>query len=262
MPLTPFQSEVLRVIAANRRMESHIAGGIALNVEPTSPRLSNDIDIFHDEIAAVAIASEADCFSLTAAGFSVERLVWQDTFRRASVERNGGEVKIDWAHDSAWRFFPVEADPILVWRLHRFDALANKTLAMSARNETRDLVDLVSNQEVMPLHAVVWGACSKDPGFTPMLLLELMRRNAKIDPDALVDMCVAMTPVELKLKWLKLAEETEIELTRAAKAGAEIGVVFLAPDGAVTWFDTPKATIHRATLGGVIPRIGGVRYEL
>ncbi len=241
-------------------MESHIAGGIALNADPASARLSNDIDIFHDEIAAVAIASEADLLSLRSAGYSVERLVWQDTFRRASVERDGGSVKIDWAHDSAWRFFPVEPDPILVWRLHRFDALANKTLAMSARNETRDLVDLVSNQQVMPLHAVVWGACSKDPGFTPALLLELMRRNAKIDPDALVDMGVLMTPVELKLKWLNLAEETEIEITRAAKAGTEIGVVFLAPDGSVKWFDTPGATIHRATLGGVIPRLSGVHY--
>ena len=100
MPLTPFQSEVLRVIAANRRMESHIAGGIALNADPASARLSNDIDIFHDEIAAVAIASEADLLSLRSAGYSVERLVWQDTFRRASVERDGGSVKIDWAHDS------------------------------------------------------------------------------------------------------------------------------------------------------------------
>ena len=260
MPLTPFQSEVLRVIAANRTMESHVAGGIALNFYPSSARLSNDIDIFHDEVAAVAIASEADCSSLRAVGYSVERQVWQDTFRRASVERDGGSVKIDWAHDSAWRFFPVEPDPVLAWRLHRFDALANKTLAMSARSETRDLVDLVSNHDVMPLHAVVWGACSKDPGFTPTLLLELMRRNAKIDPDALVDMGVAMTPVELKLKWLKLAEETEIDVLHAAKANVEIGVVFLAPDGAVKWFDTEGATIHRATLRGVIPRLPDVRY--
>jgi hypothetical protein len=178
------------------------------------------------------------------------------------VSRDDGRVKLEWAEDSAWRFFPVERDPVLGWRLHRFDALTNKALAMSSRSETRDMVDLVVNHDAHPLHTVVWAACSKDPGFNPMSLLEQMRRFSKIDAAALVEMRCSFTPVELKQKWLRIAEDTEIAITTAADAGVEVGVVFLAPDGAVKWFDTPAATIHRAALGGVIPRLGGVRYEL
>jgi hypothetical protein len=53
-----------------------------------------------------------------------------------------------------------------------------------------------------------------------------------------------------------------IVLNADADQGIEPGVVFLAPDGSVRWFDTPGYAIHRATLGGVIPRLGGVHYEL
>ncbi len=169
-------------------------------------------------------------------------------------------MKLEWAQDSAWRFFPIERDPVLAWKLHRFDALTNKALAMGSRSETRDLVDLVMNHERVPLHSIVWAACSKDPGFTPGLLLEQMRRNARIELVAMEEMGVTMQPSELKLKWLDIARETETAILAAGHAGVEPGVVFLAPDGSVKWFDTPGATIHRATLGGVIPRLGGVHY--
>jgi hypothetical protein len=57
MPLTAIQSEVLKAISANRSPESHIAGGIALNFAPDSPRFSEDIDIFHDVEEAVVRAT-------------------------------------------------------------------------------------------------------------------------------------------------------------------------------------------------------------
>ena len=260
MPLTTFQAEVLRVIAANRCVESHIAGGIALNSNPESPRISGDIDIFHDATEAIEVASEADCACLLAAGYSADRLMWNDTFRRVRVLRGSEFVKLEWAQDSAWRFFPIERHPVLAWKLHRFDALTNKALAMGSRSETRDLVDLVMNHELTPLYSIVWAACSKDPGFTPGLLLEQMRRNARIELLAMEEMGLSMQPSELKSKWLEIARETEAAILAAGHAGVEPGVVFLAPDGSVKWFDTPGATIHRATLGGVIPRLGGVYY--
>jgi hypothetical protein len=42
MAITPFQSEVCNVIAANRKVESesYIAGGVALNLLLDAPRLS------------------------------------------------------------------------------------------------------------------------------------------------------------------------------------------------------------------------------
>ena len=260
MPLTPFQSEVLRVISGNRRVESHIAGGIVLNASTESPRFSNDIDIFHDAEDGVIFASEADSASLEATGYSLERLLWAPSFRRVFATKGDDGVKIEWAQDSAWRFFPVQSDPLLGWKLHIFDALTNKALAMGARSESRDLVDLVMHSETAPLHAVIWAACAKDPGYSPALLLEQMRRNSRVEPRVLVEMGVSLAPTELKSRWLDMARNAEEAMNNAASAKVEIGVVFLAPDAAVKWFDTEGATIHRATLGGVIPRLTGVHY--
>ena len=262
MPLTPFQSEVLRLLAINRRAASHIAGGIVLNASATSPRYSSDIDIFHDAEDAVISASEADTASLEANGYTLERLLWTPAFRRVYANKNNDGVRIEWAQDSAWRFFPAQPDPLLGWRLHVFDALTNKALAMGSRSETRDMVDILAHTEFASLPAIVWAACGKDPGFTPTFLLDQMRRNSRVEPRTLIEMGVKREPSELKAQWLELAQKAEEEIARAALAQAESGVVFLAPDETVKWFDTPGATIHRAALGGVIPRLGGVRYEL
>ena len=50
MALTAFQSSVLRLLADNRRnnAESYVAGGLALNYKLGTPRVSRDIDVFHD----------------------------------------------------------------------------------------------------------------------------------------------------------------------------------------------------------------------
>ncbi len=49
MSLTPFQAEILRLLAANRSPESDVAGGIALNAED-DVRGSVDVDGFHDAV--------------------------------------------------------------------------------------------------------------------------------------------------------------------------------------------------------------------
>lgn len=166
-------------------------------------------------------------------------------------------MKIEWARDSAWRFFPVEPDAELFWRLHPFDALTNKALAMGSRAETRDVVDLVHNRGSTPLCAIVWAACAKDAGFTPLLLLDQMRRNARVDLAALREMGAAIAPADLKRDWLALAAVAEAEVLRAANAGVELGVAFVADDGQIAWFDVPGVRVHHATLGGVVPRLVG-----
>lgn len=120
MPFTAFQLEILAVLAANRSEESHFAGGVSR-------------------------ASTQDVASLRAARFQVEEVSrageWEreTTFRRATVTAPGGEVvEIDWAAESAFRFFPIERDPQLGWRLHLFDAATNKALTLASRTETRD----------------------------------------------------------------------------------------------------------------------------
>ena len=262
MPLTPFQVSVLGVIAANRSVGSHIAGGIGLNAAADSPRFSADIDIFHDAEEAVAAASESDCASLAAAGYATTRQLWEPAYRRAWVERGGEGVKVEWAQDAAWRFFPVERDELLGWRLHAFDLITNKALAMGARSETRDLVDIVFNAGRFPLCAVVWAACGKDPGWTPGLLLEQMRRNARIERVAMQEMRAEIEASELKSRWLQLAEDAEQKLLAAAQSGIEVGLAFLSPAAEICWHNAPQAKPHLASLGGVVPRLGGVHYPI
>ena len=260
MPLTAIQSDILKAISGNRSPESHIAGGIALNFAPGSPRFSEDIDIFHDVEEAVVKASDLDVRCLESAGFIVHRQMWTPLFRRITASKLGESVKVEWAQDSAWRFFEIQRDSVLHWKLHPFDALTNKALAMAARAETRDLVDLVSHTSgINPLHTVVWAACAKDAGFTPLSLLEWMRRNARIDATVLKEMGVSVAAIELKTRWLELAELTEVHINEAAHAGIEPGVVFVGPDGAISWYNERGAVAQHAKLGGAFAKIEGVR---
>ena len=59
MPLGPFESEVLRLLARHRNPDSYVAGATVLHQSPKSPRSSQDVDLFHDDIVAVAVSAEA-----------------------------------------------------------------------------------------------------------------------------------------------------------------------------------------------------------
>ena len=58
VPISKFQSDVLRLLAAQRSPDSYIAGGVAINRE--GPRFSRDIDIFHNSEARLESAAKAD----------------------------------------------------------------------------------------------------------------------------------------------------------------------------------------------------------
>jgi hypothetical protein len=254
VPVTPFQAAVLRTLAPNRSPESFVAGGIALNAhEPV--RWSADVDVFHDAEDAVIRSSVADLVTLEAAGYATRQELWTPSFRRAWVSKGADGVKLEWAHDSAWRFFPIETDELLGWRLHWFDAITNKALAMGSRAETRDLVDIVTYAGRCPLHAVVWAACAKDPGFGPLLLLDQMQRNSRVNIAELREMGASLDAPALKVRWIDLAHTAEGEITRAATMDVEVGLAFLQANGSVGWFDDDGVVPHRATLGGAAPRI-------
>lgn len=223
MPLTDFQHEVLAVIVANRSEESHFAGGLVLNATPDSPRFSKDFDFFHDAVEALAIASERDSAVLRAAGFDVipdESYGSWDTltsFRRADVFRGTEKVTLDWAHDTAWRFFPIVHDRILGWRLHLFDMAVNKALALSGRTETRDYVDILELARVYSLEAIVWAACGKDEGFSPLFLLKMMRRFAKTERGELDKIKARhLDPIEMKMEWIEICDKAEAEMIHLA----------------------------------------------
>ena len=75
---------------------------------------------------------------------------------------------IQWAHDSAYRFFPLVPHADLGLTLHPFDLATSKVLALVGRVEPRDFVDaLTCDSEVQPLGYLAWAACGKGPRLQP-----------------------------------------------------------------------------------------------
>lgn len=62
MALTEFQRAVSRLIARRRVAdgESYVADGAVLNALAAAPRVSRDIDLFHDTAEAVESSFEGD----------------------------------------------------------------------------------------------------------------------------------------------------------------------------------------------------------
>ncbi len=263
MPLTDFQREVLAVIVGNRSEASHFAGGLVLNASVDSPRFSKDFDFFHDAVEALAEASERDVAALRAAGFEVtpnEKFgSWNQltSFRRADVRRGNDLVSLDWAHDTAWRFFPIVDDSVLGWRLHLFDMAVNKALALSGRTETRDYVDILELGRRYSLEAVVWAACGKDEGFSPLFLLKMMRRFAKTVRGELEKIKARdLDPIEMKMEWIEMCDRAEAAMIHLADSQPDmpIGVAFVDATGEPGWIGRdPTLHMHRLSLRGSWP---------
>lgn len=259
MPLTEFQRNVLRLLAANRTPESFVAGGTMINANPDSPRYSDDVDIFHDAAESVALAADADARVLAGAAFSVTWLVSRPEFQRALISRDGQELRLEWTQDSAYRFFPVQRDAEYGWRLHLADLATNKVLALAGRWEVRDFVDtLYLDRSFASLGLLAWAAAGKDPGLTPALIIEQANRFNRLRPE---DFLAALGPedlnfVKMKARWRDCVAAAQ-ELV-AVLPPTETGVFYLDEHHQpVDPRFTPVARLHRASLGGALPRVNG-----
>jgi len=180
MALTTLQVGILRLLAERRKRagESYVAGGIALNQALRAPRRSHDIDLFHDTDEALRESWQADRANLEAAGYVIEVIRENPGFVEATVRGADGAVLIQWARDSAFRFFPLVEDDLLGLVLHPFDLATNKALALVGRLEPRDWVDMVGcHDTIQPLGYLAWAACGKDPGFSPEFMVEAASRQ-------------------------------------------------------------------------------------
>ena len=178
MPLTKLQSHVLRVLAAERSPDSYIAGGVAINRE--GPRFSGDIDIFQDTEQRLEAAALADAKALTDAGlkFSWKRIATGK--REAEVEGLDEKMRLEWVHDSAFRFFPTQRDEIFGYVLHPVDLATNKASAAADRREPRDVVDLVTIHEtILPLGAAICAAVGRFPGQSPEEMVADITRHSR-----------------------------------------------------------------------------------
>jgi hypothetical protein len=261
MPLTPFQAELLKLLAANRSPDSFVAGGTVLNAAPDSPRFSKDLDIFHDAVESVRNCAERDAETLRQQGCTVEWLRREEMFHRGRVARQERQVLLEWSCDSAFRFFPVEADPACGYRLNFFDAATNKVLAMIGRVEPRDYLDTLHiHQHRLSLGAIAWAAAGKDPGVNPVFIVEQARRNAHYRPEdfARIDLAVPLDLPGWSRQW-RQATEQALELAVALPA-EEVGCLYLdaegrpvTPDPRST--DFPKLRRHYGSVRGAWPVI-------
>lgn len=256
MPPSDFQARVLSLIAANRSPQSHVAGGLALNMNLA--RFSFDIDIFNDIRADVERIARVDAESLRAAGFDVEWFREFPTLYSAHVSGPDGTTDVDWAFDSDFRFFAAQPDPLLGWRLHPFDLATNKAFAAAARHEPRDAIDLVRISEgPYPLGIVVWAAVAKDPGFSPLSLLDWIGRFSRYQDYDLekIETLEPWTAAELSRRLKSALWEAQAFVE--TMIGHDAGRVYLR-DGAISVPDPSRIEqyeIVEATRGGVWPII-------
>jgi len=184
MPLTEFQRTLLGTLAASPTDDRYLAGGAAMHFAPNSARYSDDLDFFHDSEARVASAFAHDRATLQRAGYHLVVELSLPGFIRAVVRQGEHTTRVDWAHDSAWRFMPLLRDDLGGLLLHPVDLAINKVLALAGRDEPRDFVDILFvHRRVLPLAGLCWAAVGKDPGLTPLSLLELLKRRGRYRPE-------------------------------------------------------------------------------
>ncbi len=230
MPITKFQSDVLRLLAAQRRPDSYIAGGIAINRQ--RPRFSRAIDMSHDSAARQDSAVKADAAVLAAAGYTITWSPIQRTGKHeAAVEKNGEQMQLEWVTDSAFRFFPTQPDELFGYVLHPVDLATNKASAAADRRVPRDIVDLVTIYDnILPLGAVVAAAVGKFPGTTPEEMLAEITRHSRFTAEEF-QVLATEQPVDVRALHRRIRRMIEDAEGFIAKLPSDaVGVIFMDGD--------------------------------
>ena len=263
MPLTGLQRRLLGLLARSRDSEGYLAGGTALHLAPTSRRFSDDLDFFHDSVRAVADAFARDRATLEAAGYRLRLLLAQPGLIRAVVETDEDRTRIDWAHDTAWRFMPLSKDETGGLTLHGVDIAINKVLTLAGRDEARDFVDIMyAHEQVLPLGAMIWAAVGKDPGFSPASLLEQLKRRGCYRPAEIdrLDLAAPLDLTEAKTAWRAALAEAHRFIR--GRPGSEVGCLyysasdgrFVAPSPGIP-LEEQGLVAHFGQPGGILPRV-------
>ncbi|MBN1899701.1 nucleotidyl transferase AbiEii/AbiGii toxin family protein [Candidatus Sumerlaeota bacterium] len=232
MPLTEPQKRILKILASRRSPENYLAGATVLHRAEDSPRFSEDIDFFHDIADSIAQSAETDASTLKHFGIDLEWLLRTPTFYRAVAIVSGEKLKLEWAVDSTFRFFPVVEDSLCGFRLHETDAAVNKILDLAGRREARDFVDILYIHKTrLSIGALAWAACGKDPGYSPAFLLDHAGQHVAYAQDDIdrLSLNEKMNIYDLKREWLT-ALERSYELINSLPA-SDIGCLYLTPEG-------------------------------
>lgn len=266
MALTDYQRRILTLLAGHRieRQESYLAGGAALTAAIDSPRFSMDLDLFHDTQEALLSTWEDDRRILAADGYAIEVRRQFPSFIEAFVRKGRSAVIVQWAVDSAFRFFPLVRDPSSLPALHPFDLATNKALALIGRLEPRDWIDLLScHEKIQHLGLLCWAACGKDPGANPSLILSEAGRSGRYTQVEIDGLSFEGRPPDaaaLSARWKTGLAEAKCLI--AALPTAEVGSCVLDAEGRLLRGNLEALTgalaagavrFHRGSIRGSIP---------
>ncbi len=265
MPLSSLQREILRALAQHRDPESFIAGSTYLT--RTGARFSADIDIFHDREERVALVAEHDAAALLAEKFNVQWRRREPTFFQALVSNGSESTRLEWVHDSDFRFYPAQRDAEFGYVLHPADLATTKIMAAAGRREPRDVVDLITiHDEILPLGAVACAAVGKSLGFTPEGLINEVRRLARYTA-ADFERVASDPPVDVALIMRRLRQALDEADSFARRIPTEkVGLLFLT-DGKVVQPDPDRLDDYETHAGArrghwpASPEIGSAMLE-
>lgn len=268
MALTVFQEKICRLIAQNRIEigESYVAGGAALNTLLGAARLSRDIGIFHDSSDALRVSWERDQKLLREHGYDIRVVRELPAYVEAMVCSEEDRVLLQWVRDSAFRFFPLIEDERLGLTLHPFDLATNKVLALVGRLEVRDWVDVMEcSRKIQHLGLLAWAACGKDPGFSPLAILNEAARSSHYSKEEVERLDFQGEPLNIAVlsrQWKKMLKDAHevVDLLPSAHAGQ----CLLTEQGSLFKGDKEQlqevlrregCSWHKGGLGGVLPQI-------
>ena len=184
----------------------------------------------------------------------------------AEVDDGEEQALLEWARDSAFRFFPLQEHAELGLTLHPFDLATNKVLALVGRLEVRDWIDVIASDErIQPLGYLAWAASGKDPGFGPAAILEAAARTGRYTSDEVATLAFAgeaPDAAELGRAWhriLATARET-IAVLPPDEVGACVldldgRLVQEPPAGLAGMLERGEVRFHRGSIRGTLPRV-------
>lgn len=116
-----------------------------------------------------------------------------------------------------------------------------------------------AHDRVLPLGALSWAAVGKDPGFTPLSLLELLKRQGRYRPEdfSRLDLREPFDMVAAKASWRAALEDAE--LFCRSRPPDELGCLYWSRSQRQFVMPQPDAAAHAdvvphyGTPGGVLP---------
>lgn len=160
-----------------------MAGGSALIVSGVSERPTEDLDAFSASCDDVTAVAERLVSELDRDGYVVVLHRSSESFAQLTVSTGRWrrtELRVELGRDAQlMESVPSALGPMLSLR----ELAANKVLAAFGRHEPRDLVDLATVADVIPLRQAFADAVRKDPGFDVAVFHEMVSRTLGVRDD-------------------------------------------------------------------------------